>query len=306
MANNLKKQLAAKLQENTQQHNDALRSIDFFERRVLKELDINSIQSNPYQPRFDAENQAITSLAESIQVHGLIQPILVRQIDNTYQLIAGERRLLACKQLGQQRIEAIICTETDEQTALLALEENLEREDISDYEIFQAIKQIEHLFKNKSHLANSIKVARQDLYRFLAFEQLPDVILLKLKSAPKLISRTTANELKQFFQQLTPAAQQLYPEILLSALAEMEQGKLNQANLKIYLQKQLTVQSSIPVDKPLIQARHLTTLGKVQGKFTRQQHKVSIHIQHLNQEQDQHLFKLVADFLHSASQNERA
>ena len=303
MANNLKQQLAAKLQENTQQHNNALRTIDFFERRVLKELEINSISANPYQPRFEPEKQAIASLAESIAQHGLIQPILVRQIDNTYQLIAGERRLLACKKLGRERIEAIICSETDEQTALLALEENLEREDISDYEIFQAIKQIEHQFKNKTHLASTIKVARQDLYRFLAFEQLPEIVLLKLKSAPKLLSRTTANELKQFFQTLNPEQQQRYPDVLVNALAQMEQGQLNQSNLKNYLQNQLlsaTPTEKLPVD---IQTKHLKTLGKVQGKFTRQQHKVSIQIQHLSQEQDEHLFNLVADFLHSVSQN---
>jgi predicted AAA+ superfamily ATPase len=55
-----------------------------------------------------------------------------------------------------------------------------------------------------------------------------------------------------------------------------------------------------------IQTKHLKTLGKVQGKFTRQQHKVSIQIQHLNQEQDEHLFKLIAEFLHSASENENS
>lgn len=304
MANNLKQQLAAKLQENTQQHNNALRTIDFFERRILKELEINSISANPYQPRFEPEKQAIASLAESIAQHGLIQPILVRQIDNTYQLIAGERRLLACKQLGRERIEAIICSETDEQTALLALEENLEREDISDYEIFQAIKQIEHQFKNKSHLASTIKVARQDLYRFLAFEQLPEVVLLKLKSAPKLISRTTANELKQFFQALNTEQQQRYPDVLVNALAQMEKGQLNQSHLKSYLQKQFLsalLPAPIPSD---IEIKHLKTKGKVHGKFTRQQHKVSIQIQHLSQKQDENLIKLLADFLHSVSESE--
>lgn len=298
MANDLKKLLAAQLQENTQQHNDALRNIDFFERRILKELDILSIQSNPYQPRFEPEKQAIASLAESIQMHGLIQPILVRQIDNGYQLIAGERRLLACKHLQRQRIEAIICTETDEQTAILALEENLEREDISDYEIFQAIKQIEHHFKNKSRLAEAVKIARQDLYRFLAFEQLPDVVLVRLKTAPKLISRTTANELKQLFQQLSPEQQQKYPAVLLNALAEIEHGKLTQAGLKSYLQKQLTEPTSSAT--ALKQARHLTAHGKIHGKFVRQQHKLSIQINHLSQEQDEQLFKMLSEFLHSA------
>ena len=99
-------------------------------RRVVK-LEIASIFPNPAQPRRQFAEGALNSLAESIRMHGLISPIIVRRVNiGKYELIAGERRLRALKILGRSHAEAIIVTAYDSQSAVLALIENLQREQL--------------------------------------------------------------------------------------------------------------------------------------------------------------------------------
>ena len=100
------------------------------ERRVQM-LPIHSIDVNPYQPRSEFDDEAVRALATSIASLGLLQPITVRpEANGRYTLIAGERRLRACLRLGMQTIEAMLIDAGDGEAAMLALVENLQREDL--------------------------------------------------------------------------------------------------------------------------------------------------------------------------------
>jgi ParB family transcriptional regulator, chromosome partitioning protein len=102
----------------------------------LQEISIEQIQINPFQPRKDFDPAALQELRESIKLHGIIQPLTVRQLaPSVYQLIAGERRLQAAKMLGLTRIPAYIRTANDQQMLEMALVENIQRENLNPIEI---------------------------------------------------------------------------------------------------------------------------------------------------------------------------
>lgn len=100
----------------------------------LVELAVNSIRPNPYQPRYEIDEPALDELAASIQASGLLQPIVVRANNGSYQLIAGERRWRAVQRLGWQKIPAVIKDVDDRTLLTLALIENLQRDQLSAVE----------------------------------------------------------------------------------------------------------------------------------------------------------------------------
>ena len=103
------------------------------EQEVVKELPINDIVANKYQPRNEFDEEALDELAESINQYGLLQPVIVRKILNGYELIAGERRLRASKQLGWDRVPCVVRTDvgSDRSRLELALLENIQRQDLN-------------------------------------------------------------------------------------------------------------------------------------------------------------------------------
>ncbi|WP_088816017.1 MULTISPECIES: nucleoid occlusion protein [Listeria] len=101
----------------------------------VEELSIDSIIPNQFQPRTVFNQDKIEELAETIQIHGLIQPIVVREIkDGGYEIIAGERRYRAARHLNLEKIPAIIQNFNDDDTAAIALIENLQREQLTPIE----------------------------------------------------------------------------------------------------------------------------------------------------------------------------
>ena len=136
-------------------------------------IKLDEIRTNPCQPRKDFDEVSIRELADSIKTYGLIQPIAVRRIrENSYELIAGERRLRACTILNMEEIPAIIVEATATDSAILALIENIQRENlgyieeanaylslISDHGITQE-ELAEKLGKSQSTVANKIRILR--------------------------------------------------------------------------------------------------------------------------------------------------
>lgn len=106
------------------------------------EIPLARIRENPRQPRLRMDDDALTSLAESIRQHGVIQPILVTETIDGYQLVAGERRVRAARVVGLERIPAIIRQLADRQQLELALVENLQREDLNAIEAARAYRQL--------------------------------------------------------------------------------------------------------------------------------------------------------------------
>ena len=99
--------------------------------RSYREIEINSIKVNPYQPRRDISNSQVEELAKSIRSEGLLQPIVVRPLDKGFELIAGERRLRAFKILKEKLIPSRVIEASDASSATLALIENLQRENLN-------------------------------------------------------------------------------------------------------------------------------------------------------------------------------
>ncbi|MFD1675992.1 nucleoid occlusion protein [Alicyclobacillus fodiniaquatilis] len=134
------------------------------------DIPVDQIVSNPYQPRTVFNQEAIEELAKTIHTHGVIQPIVVRKKDKSYELIAGERRWRAVCHLGWTTIPAIVRDMNDAQTASAALIENLQREGLTPIEEAVAYQQLlelhgltqeslaQRLGKGQSTIANKIRL----------------------------------------------------------------------------------------------------------------------------------------------------
>src|SRR6478609_6510730 len=136
----------------------------------VKQLPIHEIDTSPFQPRTLFDDDRIEELCQTIKTHGVIQPIVVRVKNNTFELIAGERRLRAVKKLGLETIPAIVRDFNDSQAASIALIENLQREGLTAIEEAAAYQQLiemhdltqeslaQRLGKSQSTIANKIRL----------------------------------------------------------------------------------------------------------------------------------------------------
>lgn len=142
------------------------------------EISIDQIKPNKYQPRTEFDSDAIFELAQSIRENGLIQPIVVRQTEDSYEIVAGERRYRACMMAGLTMIPAIVMDATDQQSAELALIENIQRENLSAVEEAKAYKAL--LIQNgytQEVLASKMGKAQSTIANKLRLLELDDEIL---------------------------------------------------------------------------------------------------------------------------------
>lgn len=112
------------------------------DQEVIKEIRIQDIDPNKNQPRKEFDTESIDDLVNSIKEHGVIQPILLKPNNGRYTIIAGERRWRAARQAGLQKIPAIIKDVDKNEMLMIALVENLQREDLNPIEEAEAIKQL--------------------------------------------------------------------------------------------------------------------------------------------------------------------
>lgn len=138
--------------------------------KEIKILHIDDVLPNRFQPRIQFDEKAINELAESIKVHGVIQPIVVRKISDKYEIIAGERRYKASVLAGKTNIPAIITTLDDRESAEIALIENVQRQNLTPIEEAISYKKIldmgylnqitlgEKLGKTQSTIANKLRL----------------------------------------------------------------------------------------------------------------------------------------------------
>jgi ParB family chromosome partitioning protein len=239
MAKDLKALLTKKLAENSQRHADASQETDFEVGRQHTKLFVDQIDPNPYQPRRLFPKQELEELAASIAEVGLLQPISVRQVGDRHQIIAGERRWRAYKLLGRPTIEALVIPVEEPDMAVLALVENMDRADLSDYEIGKALRQIESLFPTRKKLAEALGLNREDMYRYFAFEHLPESILSRLDANPRLLSRAAATDIKRTMQSIEPPSLAL--ELLNRAWNLLEAGLLEQTKISNFLLRELRI-----------------------------------------------------------------
>ena len=140
-----------------------------FPRRVL-DLPIDALRPNPNQPRIEFDEASLRSLSDSIRRYGILQPLTVRRTDEGYELIAGERRLRAAKLAGLREVPCLLARSSEEESALLALIENLQRRDLHYLEEAAAIARLiatyglsqeqaaERLGKSQSAIANKLRL----------------------------------------------------------------------------------------------------------------------------------------------------
>ena len=138
-------------------------------KREVSSIPISKIKTNPYQPRKFFSENAIKELARSIREVGLLQPITLRSTASGYELVAGERRLRACKMLGMKEISAIVVPNMREcEAALLAMIENLQREDLhflEEAEGYQSLMR-QHGLTQEDWDADCLKVNHASLIKF--------------------------------------------------------------------------------------------------------------------------------------------
>src|SRR5699024_635066 len=164
-------------------------SIEQFNEDEVVQLEVEKIIPNQFQPRTIFDDSKISELAQTLKTHGIIQPIVVRNLeDNKYEVIAGERRLRAAKSLKWDRIPAIIRNLTDTETASVALIENIQREQLTAIEEASAYVQLlelhgltqealaQRLGKSQSTVANRIRLLKlsQDVQEALLNKEITE------------------------------------------------------------------------------------------------------------------------------------
>lgn len=139
----------------------------------INEIPLSEIETNPFQPRQHFDKEALAELAESIKVHGIIQPITVRRLSaHQYQLISGERRFQASKLAGLTAVPAYVRTADDQQMLEMALIENIQRENLNPIEISLSYQRLisecnlkqeelgERVGKNRSTVTNYLRLLK--------------------------------------------------------------------------------------------------------------------------------------------------
>lgn len=168
----------------------------------IETVDVDKIISNPYQPRTDFDKESLKDLAESIDNFGIIQPLTIRSQGEEYELIAGERRLKAAKLAGLDEVPVIIKDFDNQETAEIALVENLQRKDLDFLEEAHAYEQLldefdltqgelaKRIGKSQSTIANKLRILKLDIdiQRKIKNPQVSERharILLKIKDKKK-------------------------------------------------------------------------------------------------------------------------
>jgi ParB family chromosome partitioning protein len=178
--------------------------IDGVEKEILekkvsanKDISIDSIEANPFQPRTTFDEKALEELAVSIKKLGIVQPLTVREVgEGRYQLIAGERRLRAARLAGVTHVPAYIRTADDQAMLELALVENIQREDLDAVEVaisFQRL--IDECKLTQEQLSDRVGKQRSTVANYMRLLKLPAEIQLGIKNKQLMMghARTLVN-----------------------------------------------------------------------------------------------------------------
>ena len=138
---------------------------------------ISQVVASPWQPRSIFNSNALGELVESVKVHGILQPLIVRKVDDTFELIAGERRLRAAEAAGLKKVPVIVIEASDEKALQLALIENLQREDLNPIEEAEGYSLLQKQFGlTQEQVAEQVGKARASVANALRMLDLSDVI----------------------------------------------------------------------------------------------------------------------------------
>ncbi len=178
---------------------------------AIAEIDINLIETNPFQPRTEFDETALRELAQSIKEQGVIQPVTVRKLGyNKYQLISGERRLRASKLAGLAKIPVFIRVANDEQMLELALIENIHRENLNAIEVAISYQRlIDECNMTQEEVSDKVGKSRSAVANFLRLLKLPAEVQIAIRDghitmghARALINITDKEQQLKLLQQI--------------------------------------------------------------------------------------------------------
>ena len=178
---------------------------------AIAEIDINLIETNPFQPRTEFDETALRELAQSIKEQGVIQPVTVRKLGyNRYQLISGERRLRASKLAGLSKIPVFIRVANDEQMLELALIENIHRENLNAIEVAISYQRlIDECNMTQEEVSDKVGKSRSAVANFLRLLKLPAEVQIAIRDghitmghARALINVTDKEQQLKLLQQI--------------------------------------------------------------------------------------------------------
>ena len=130
----------------------------------LADVPVGQIQQNPYQPRKNFDQDELASLSASVKTHGILQPLVVRQVGEQFQLVAGERRLRAAQAAGLNTVPVRVVDFNDQEVLEAALAENIQRTDLNPIEKAQGFKDyLDRFGVNHEHLAQRLGMARSTI-----------------------------------------------------------------------------------------------------------------------------------------------
>jgi len=145
-------------------------------------IDVTRVDSNPAQPRQDFDEKEMLSLSESLSTHGLLQPIVVRRVEDRFQLIAGERRFRAAMEAGWTEVPANVVEADDRQTAEMAIIENLQRKDLNALEKAASFKRYLQQYEcTQEELARRLSIDRSTIANLIRLLELPDPVRQALR-----------------------------------------------------------------------------------------------------------------------------
>ena len=178
---------------------------------AIAEIDIDLIETNPFQPRTEFDETALRELAQSIKEQGVIQPVTVRKLGyNKYQLISGERRLRASKLAGLTKIPVFIRVANDEQMLELALIENIHRENLNAIEVAISYQRlIDECNMTQEEVSDKVGKSRSAVANFLRLLKLPAEVQIAIRDghitmghARALINITDKEQQLKLLQQI--------------------------------------------------------------------------------------------------------
>ncbi|MEG1583431.1 MAG: ParB/RepB/Spo0J family partition protein [Anaerovorax sp.] len=253
-------------------------------------IDINNIKPNANQPRKNFSEEKIEELAKSIEMHGIIQPIMVRSATQGYELVAGERRWRAARKAGLKKVPCIVRELNEEQNMLVAIIENMQREDLNPMEESEALNQMISTYGlTQEEVSRSVGKSRPYITNALRLLKLPEEVK-KMVAEGQLSNghaRTIAgvkDEKKQIeLANLTLKEGLSVRQLEKLAKEEADQGmnKRAKARTKVKNREILTLEEDLK-----------TTLGtKVSIKYTGKKGK--IEIEYYNREELERLIELL-------------